>query len=143
MLKNLVRGLLTGDFPPNLTNDEMIALLMYAYQTISDEADALHLFTLNKIETDIYRQAIGDYVIRFPELPKSDDDELDIDSELVPAVARYIASYLSKEKMVWHEKKAKEIINNYNAKVAAFFEKAKQRISEAEVNEIEDGDYVY
>ena len=41
MLKNLVRGLLTGDFPPNLTDDEMIALLMYAYQIISDEAERL------------------------------------------------------------------------------------------------------
>jgi len=55
-----------------------------------------------------------------PDLPEDDVDELDIDDELVPALARIIASYISKEKALFHTSKAKETIMAYESKVRAF-----------------------
>jgi hypothetical protein len=123
-LKDLVSGLLTGDFQLNVSDGEMLGLLEYAYIMLADNADVLRLFSLSK--DNVHRIGISDFNIRQPKLPDREDEELDIDNELCPAVARYIASFLSKTKAQWHEQKALEIINNYNAKVLAYIEREKQ-----------------
>lgn len=120
-LKNLVTGLLIGDNV--LPKDDAVfkSLLAYAYSMISDKAEALHLLTLNK-KDNINRFATGEFLMRNPEIPTEDASELDIDEELCFAVARYIASMLSKEKTAMHQQYGDDIILKYNGKVYQILE---------------------
>lgn len=126
-LKSLVSGLLIGDNV--LPKDEVVIkqLLEYAFSMVSDSAEALHLLTLNKNEPDIQRFAHGEYLMRKPELPESDNDELDIDHELCFALGRYIASMISKEKIAIHKQFGDDIILKYNGKVYQILETLTQK----------------
>ena len=114
-LKSLVSGLLIGDHV--LPDDPVVlqGLVQYALTTVAMKAESLHLMTLNTTE-EILRLAKGDYLIRMPLVPTLDTDEIDIDNELVFAVARYIASYLSRDKGGIHVQAAERIILDFNAK---------------------------
>jgi hypothetical protein len=116
LLKNVVKGLMTGDNNPPNDNDTMLGLLAYAYNMIGNKTESFHLLTLNR-KQDLLRMASGDYFMRVPDLPTVDDDELDIDSELGFVAARYICSMLSKDKEAVHTAKAEELIRDYNGKV--------------------------
>ncbi len=115
-LKYIVAGLLVGD--RTLPNDDKVVkgLLAYAYNKISNKTESLHLLTLNK-NKNIYRHATGDYLMRVPEMPKDDDDELDIDEELGYVAAEFIAGFISKDKKLIHDAEANELIIQYNGKV--------------------------
>lgn len=115
MLKSLTAGLLTGDNV--LPTDEAVlqSLVGYALTTVATQADSLHLMTLSTT-ADVLRLAQGDYLIRVPLLPEDDVDVVDIDEELAPAVSRYVASYLSRDKGGIHVNAAKRIILDYNSK---------------------------
>ncbi len=115
MLKNLTTGLLTGDNVLPSDEEVMLGLLQYALTTTAMKADSLHLMTLSTT-ANVLRLAQGDYLIRNPELPVDDEDEIDIDDELIFAVSRFIASYLSREKGGIHVQAADRIILDYNAK---------------------------
>lgn len=116
-LKLLVTGLLIGDNVLPKDDNVIKQLLEYSFSMVSDTAEALHLLTLNKDQEDIQRFAHGEYLMRKPKLPESDSDELDIDHELCFALARFIASMISKEKMAIHQNEANNIILKYNGKV--------------------------
>lgn len=120
-LKASCRVLLTGDNVLPKSDDDMLAALEMAYVEISNQATALKLLTVNK-DNAIMRMGPGDTFIRMPKLPKDDNDELDIDSELGPAVARIIASYVSKEKGGLHIDRANRIVMDYEAKVQTYIE---------------------
>lgn len=120
-LKNLVTGLLIGDNVIPRDDAVMKSLLAYAYSMISDKAEALHLLTLNK-KDNINRFATGEFLMRNPEMPTEDANELDIDEELCFAVARYIASMLSKDKTAMHQQYGDDIILKYNGKVYQILE---------------------
>lgn len=120
-LKNLVTGLLIGDNVIPKDDAVFKSLLAYAYSMIADKAEALHLLTLNK-KDNINRFATGEFLMRNPEMPTEDASELDIDEELCFAVARYIASMLSKEKTAMHQKYGDDIILKYNGKVYQILE---------------------
>jgi len=120
-LKNLVTGLLIGDNVIPRDDAVMKSLLAYAYSMISDKAEALHLLTLNK-KDNINRFATGEFLMRNPEMPTEDASELDIDEELCFAVARYIASMLSKDKTAMHQQYGDDIILKYNGKVYQILE---------------------
>jgi len=114
-IKSLVTGLLTGDNV--LPSDEAVlqSLFSYALTTVATQADSLHLMTLSTT-ADVLRLAQGDYLIRMPVTPTLDADLIDIDEELTFAVARYVASYVSREKGGIHVQAADRIIKDYNAK---------------------------
>lgn len=143
MFKKLLQGLLTGD---NVIPDDdgvLGGLMGYALQQVATQADSLHLMTLSTT-ANVLRLAHGDYLIRMPVEPTSittavdalvggetseeieaaqaadlaatDNQLLDIDEELVSAVARYVASMLSRDKGGIHVKAADRIIKDYNAK---------------------------
>lgn len=114
-LKYLTTGLLTGDNVLPGDADVLLGLLKYALTTTAMKADSLHLMTLSTT-ADVLRLAQGDYLIRMPELPEDDEDEIDIDEELIFAVARYMASYISSKKGGIHVQAADRIILDYNAK---------------------------
>lgn len=120
-LKSLISGLLVGD--NLLPNDPNVLkeLVAYALLTVANKADSLHLMTLSTTD-DVLRLAQGDYLIRMPITPSLDDDLLDIDEELAPAVARFIASYISREKGGIHAEAANRIILDYNAKTYEIIE---------------------
>jgi len=121
-LKHLVTGLLIGDNALPKDDEVTKALLSYAYNMISDKAEALHLLTLNKSD-DIHRLASGEYLMRTPSLPMNDTDELDIDQELGFVAARYMAAMLSKDKIAIHQQYAEDGILKYNGKVYQILEK--------------------
>ena len=125
-LKSLVSALLISDNNLTKLNNEVLALLEYAYTRIAMEADALKLLTANSSEDIIIRNGPGNLFVRMPKLPESDDEELDIDEELCFAAARFIASFVSKLRPDLHEREARKIINAYNQKVSQFLEKLDQ-----------------
>lgn len=115
MFKKLTAGLLVGD---NLLpeDDEVVSeLISYALKTVATQADSLHLMTLSTTD-NILRLAQGDYLVRVPVAPAFDEDTIDIDEELIPAVARYVASMVSREKGGIHVNAADRLIKDYNAK---------------------------
>ncbi len=125
-LKATTNGLLTGDNILTEDSDALLGLLEMAYNDIMAHADALHLMTLNRAG-DIFRLAQGKYVIRVPELPATDEDELDIDNELCFAAARFLASYMSDKKSAIHLDEAKRLVRNYNSKVFEILETIKDQ----------------
>lgn len=124
-LKTLTKALLTSDFPLPDTEVATKALLSMAYNYLVDKCQVLNLQTQDKSEA-IQRLGRGDFLVRKPDLPKNDKDELDIDEDLCYAVASLLASYLSDKKIAIHQARADEIIRSYNAKVDEFIESAKE-----------------
>jgi len=114
-LKAITAGLLTGDNV--LPKDDLVlqGLVQYALTTVATQADSLHLMTLSTT-ANVLRLAQGDYLIRMPATPTEGTDLIDIDEELTFAVARYLASYVSKEKGGIHVQAADRIIKDYNGK---------------------------
>ena len=124
-LKSLVTGLLIGDNV--IPKDDVIfkSLLSYAFDMIANKAEALRLMTMNSTE-DIVRLGPEEYLVRKPNLPELDTDELDIDHELCFVAARYIAAMLSKEKIKIHQDYGDNGILRYNGKVWQILEKVKE-----------------
>jgi len=118
-LRSLVNALLIGDNAFTKKEDEQLALLAYAYDKIATEADALKLFTVNK-DSAVLRQGPGNLFVRKPDLPKDGTDVLDIDDELGFPIARYIASFVSKNNSATHVREAETLIKAYNSKVDAY-----------------------
>ena len=56
--------------------------------------------------------------------------EIDIDEELCYPLARYIASFISREKMAYHVAEAENLIRKYNSKVDSHVNKIKQRMNQ-------------
>jgi len=116
VLKFTTQGLLTGDNRLPVDVDILQGLVGYALTTVATIADSLHLMTLST-DIDALRLAQGDYLIRRPVAPDLDTDVLDIDDELGFAVARLLASMISKDKGGIHAQIAERIVLDYNAKV--------------------------
>lgn len=135
MLKNLTSGLLVGDNVLPKDAEVLKGLLQYALTTVATQADSLHLMTLSTT-ANVLRLAQGDYLIRMPELPEDNEDMIDIDEELMFAVARYIASYISKDKGGIHVNAADRIIKDYNAKTYEIIQAMGAETHEAGVADI-------
>ena len=135
MLKNITSGLLTGDNVLPTDDGTMLGLLSYALTTTAERADSLHLMTLSTT-ANILRLAQGDYLIRVPELPENDEDMIDIDEELMFAVARLLASYISAEKGGIHMNEYKRIILNYNAKTWEINDHMQAELSKTDVDDL-------
>ena len=123
-LKSLVAGLLIGDNVIPKDDIVMKSLLSYAFDMIANKAEALRLMTINSTE-EIVRLGPGEYLVRKPNIPALDTDELDMDHELGFAAARYIASMISKEKVAMHQQYGDDEILKYNGKVYQILEKVK------------------
>ncbi len=121
-LKHLTRALLIGDNALTKNEDEILALLSYAYDIIANQADALKLFIVDTSSEKLLRQGPGKLFIRKPYLPIEDTDELDIDDELGYVASRLICSFISREKGGIHMSEAEKLIRAYNQKVQAFLE---------------------
>ncbi len=124
-LKHLTKALLIGDNVLTKDPDELLVLLDYALDRLVNEVDVLHLYA-DSTSRNIVRQGMGAMVLKKPELPSSDSDELDIDHELGFVVARFIASFVSREKMQYHEAEAQRLSRLYNQKVQVAMENLEQ-----------------
>lgn len=120
-LKILTKGLLSSDFPLPENDDSVKALLGMAYSYIADKCQVLNLQTEDKSAL-IQRLGRGKQLVRMPELPDSEDADLDIGHELGYAAASLVASYVSEKKVAIHQSRADDIIRSYNAKVDEFIE---------------------
>ncbi len=133
-LKSAISLLLIGDNELPEDHEQLLAALEMAYIELAGQTTALKLLTVTAA-VDIIRQGPGGTYIRMPRLPEEDSDELDIDSELSPAVARLIASYVSREKGQLHAHEAQKVIKAYESKVRVFIE---ENESEGAYVEIQD-----
>lgn len=120
-LQTLTQALLIGDNKLPKDNEQVLALLDMAYTYLIDKCQVLNLHTEDKSEK-IQRLGRGSYVLRKPDLPENNSDELEIDDELSPVVASLIASYISEKKTAIHQSRADEAIRSYNAKVLELIE---------------------
>lgn len=120
-LKILSKALLSSDFPLPEDDESIKALLEMAYNYIADKCQVLNLQTEDK-SAFIKRLGRGKMMVRKPDLPENDEDELDIDDDLGPAAASLIASYITEKKVAIHQSRADTIIRDYNAKVEEFIE---------------------
>jgi len=125
-LKSLVRALLIGDQTLTKNEEEILVLVEYAFDKVANQADALKLFTEDVAANRILRSGPGKQFVRKPELPTNDTDEMDIDSELCFPLARYVCSFVSREKMGVHIEEAGNLIRAYNQKVSTYFENLEQ-----------------
>ena len=114
-LQALVSALLSGDNTLTKDIEGRLALLEYAFEEVLMLADVTGL-TLSDQNGNQIRNTTGGYVNR-PSLPETDEDEVNIDKGVIFAVARLIASYVSKEKFSLHRKEAEEIIRRFNRAV--------------------------
>lgn len=117
----LTNALLVGDNIFTEDPEERLVLLEYALDILSNEVTALKLLTATA-DNMIIRQGPGDTFIRKPAMPVSGDSELDIDNELCFPLARYMASFISVNNTVKHERAAEKMISIYNSKVERFLD---------------------
>jgi len=120
-LKSAIELLLIGDNELPADEEQVIAAVEMAFLQLASKVTALKLLTTNNA-SEVIRQGPGGTYVRMPELPTADTDEMDIDRELCPALARIIASYLSREKGGIHNSEAQKILTSYESKVRVFLE---------------------
>ena len=125
-LKSVASGLLTGDTLLPADADSLLGLLEMALDEVTTHADSLRLLTLNR-DSNVARLGSGNYLVRYPELPATEDSEIDIDNELCFPLARLLASYVSDKKQAMHYNEAKRLIRNYNSKVFEILETMKEQ----------------
>lgn len=139
-LKSAAKLFLTGDTPLPKDDEQLIVSVEIAYLFIADHTTSLKLLTTNK-EEEIIRRGPGGQYIRMPNLPEFDDDYLDIDKELYPAVARLMASHVSRDKSEYHQAKAMEIITAYESKVESYILEQERlgKYSQYDIDSSDDG----
>lgn len=120
-LKKLTSALLTGDNRIPKDAEEVQELVRYGLYKVAEKAEALKLLTANSDE-EILRMGPGSVYVRMPEIPDTDTDELDIDEDLMFALATYVASFISRDRKSEFERRADKLIILYNIKVNAFIE---------------------
>jgi len=139
-LQKLTTGFLTGDNVLPSDPEVTLVLLQNALVATAMKANSLHLMTLSTT-ANVLRLADGDYLIRMPELPTADTDTIDIDEELTFAVARFMASYISRDKGGIHVQAANRTILDYNAKTDEIRDQMRAEANYAEVIGKEPKDY--
>jgi len=113
--KVLVASLLLGD--NKAPNDAMLIELTHmSLLTLANKAEPLVLMTLDMSKPSV-RLGPGDYVVRVPDKPEDDNSDIDIDTVLIPALARYVAGNISKAKGGIHINAANMIVLDHNASV--------------------------
>jgi hypothetical protein len=120
-LKSAIQLLLIGDNELPGDNEQVLAAIEMAYIQMASQVTALKLLTSNN-SSEVIRQGPGGTYVRMPKLPTSDTDELDIDRELCPALARIVASYISRDKGGIHNTEAQKVMKSYESKVRVFLE---------------------
>jgi hypothetical protein len=117
----MLKSLLVGDNVAPKDDEDFANALLMAYTEMADAVTPLKWLTTNK-SVEILRHYKGDYYVRMPKLPKDPEDELDIDSELVPVVARYMASNIAGDITTknYHRNLAHDSMKKYDAKVRAY-----------------------
>ena len=123
-LKVLVAALLVGDNRITSNEAEFKSLLMLAFNDIASRAQSLRLMT-KSMNKEVLRGSVGDYLTRYPELPENDESELDMDKDLCFAAARFMASYVSKNKPAVHVEEGEKMIRLFNGKVNSMIESFK------------------
>lgn len=120
-LKLTTKAFLANDFQLPQDDELVKALLKMAYKYIANKCQVLNLQTLDK-SANITRLGRGNMLVRLPELPEFDNDELDIDDDLGYAACNLIASYMSEKRDAMFQSRAEEIMRDYNAKVDELIE---------------------
>ena len=120
-LKRMLKSLLVGDNVAPKDDEDFVNALLMAYTEMSDLVTPLKWLTTNK-SVEILRHYKGSYFVRMPKLPKDPEDALDIDNELVPTLARFMASNIAGDINTknYHRNLALESMRRYDAKVRAY-----------------------
>ena len=139
--KSITTGLLIGDNVLPEDDEVLQGLVQYALTTVATKAESLHLMTLSTT-ANVLRLSQGNYLIRIPETPEWEEDLMDIDEELTFAVARFVASYISKEKGGIHVQAANRIILDFNAKTYEIIDQFTEEASAADPVEYPEEGYL-
>ncbi len=142
--RRILKVLLIGDNDQPKGDEDLIAILEMAYMEIADISTPLKWLT-KSTDVNIMRQGPGGYFVRMPELPQYGTDILDIDSELVPSIARVVASYIAKEvpTKAYHMSLATKALSKYDSKVRAYILNEELKGKYVIAEEIPDSGDVY
>jgi hypothetical protein len=143
-LKRMTKALLIGDNTIPQDDEDFVNSLLMTYTEMSDIVTPLKWLTTNKAN-EILRHYKGDYYVRMPRLPRDPSDQLDIDSELVPVVARMMASNIAKDINMksYHRSLAMDSMKKYDSKVRAYILAQEQANKYDDVEGIDDCNNLY
>jgi len=98
-MKDLIKNQMPGRYNTELPPDEVIRLMVHrALKRIAKETVPLRLVVNDASQLTIIRKVDDDTFIRFPIMPFRDDDDIDVDEELVEAVAAHVCSELEPQR---------------------------------------------
>jgi hypothetical protein len=98
-MKDLIRNQMSGRYDQDLPPDSVIRQAVHrALKRIAKETVPLRLVTNDPSQLTVIRKIDNDTYIRFPLMPYRDDDDIDIDEELVEAVAAHVCSELEPQR---------------------------------------------
>ena len=115
--KTLVKVLLIGDTKLPTSDTDILALVDMDSYRIAMEAEVLGLMTQTVDNTIVRKSGKAEWFIRKPILPHSDTSAIDLDTELVYALANYVAGDLSKQRSAYLHTEATRMVTAYNTKV--------------------------
>jgi len=143
-LKRMTKALLIGDNTIPKNDEDFVNSLLMTYTEMSDIVTPLKWLTTNKAD-EILRHYKGSYYVRMPKLPTNLSDQLDIDSELVPVVARMMASNIAKDINMksYHRRLALESMKKYDSKVRSYILAQEQANKYDDVEGIDDCNNLY
>lgn len=117
-IKALTQVLLSGDMTYPDDEVESLMILKYALEEVALSADtAILSYPIAEKDTNdrsIIRITEQERVVFRATLPTTDESVIEIDEGLVFAVARYMASFVSSDKMQYHYSIADKIVTRYN-----------------------------
>jgi len=113
-LKDLILFQMPGRYETNLPPDNVLRLMVHrALKRIAKETVPLRLVVSDPSQLTVIRKLDDETYIRTPRLPYRNDDDIDIDSELVEAVAHHVCSELEPQRKGHYlQQYEREIVQN-------------------------------
>ena len=88
-----------GRYETDLPPDQVLRLMVHrALKRIAKETVPLRLIVNDTVQNTIIRKVDDNSYIRTPKMPYREDDDIDIDSELIEAVAHHVCSELEPQR---------------------------------------------
>jgi hypothetical protein len=113
-LKDLILFQMPGRYETDLPPDSVLRLMVHrALKRIAKETVPLRLVVSDPSQLTVIRKLDDETYVRTPRLPYRDDDDVDIDSELVEAVAHHVCSELEPQRKGHYlQQYEREIVQN-------------------------------
>jgi hypothetical protein len=98
-MKDLILLQMPGRYEDELPPDKVVRLMIHrALKRIAKETTPLRLVVSDPSQLTVIRKLDDDTYIRTPRMPYRDDDDIDVDNELMEAVAAHVCSELEPQR---------------------------------------------